>query len=185
MVYIFKSMDVLHAFIHNLCSIAKHSPLHSAVLNTLFCLLLAALTQQHARRTGSGSPLGLLFDHGCDAINCTLGTFVYCTSISTGVSFPAVALCFANQAVPFFFATWEEYHTGESLCMHYILLRTLSIYYFVHYVYTIYYMHIYILYIHHNMCMCTVCTVDHIEHMHVAILCMDYIRSTPSVYAYT
>jgi hypothetical protein len=173
MVYIVKRKDALHAVIHNHCSIASQPPLHSAVLNTLFYLLLAALTQQHARRTGSGSPLGLLFDHGCDAINCTLGTFVYCTSISTGVSFPAVALCFANQAVPFFFATWEEYHTGESLCMHYILLRTLSICYFVHYVYTIY------------MCMCTVCTVDHIEHMHVAILCMNYIRSTPFVYAFT
>jgi ethanolaminephosphotransferase len=24
---------------------------------------------KHARRTGSSSPLGLLFDHGCDAIN--------------------------------------------------------------------------------------------------------------------
>ncbi|KAJ1973261.1 hypothetical protein H4R34_005136, partial [Dimargaris verticillata] len=28
---------------------------------------------KQARRTGSSSPLGELFDHGCDALNCSLG----------------------------------------------------------------------------------------------------------------
>ena len=27
---------------------------------------------KQARRTGSSSPLGELFDHGCDALNCTV-----------------------------------------------------------------------------------------------------------------
>ena len=31
------------------------------------------LDGKQARRTGSSSPLGLLFDHGCDAFNTTVG----------------------------------------------------------------------------------------------------------------
>lgn len=36
---------------------------------------------KHARRTGNSSPLGLLFDHGCDAVTtflfaCGLGTVI-------------------------------------------------------------------------------------------------------------
>ncbi len=27
---------------------------------------------KQARKTGNASPLGLLFDHGCDALNCVL-----------------------------------------------------------------------------------------------------------------
>lgn len=67
---------------------------------------------KHARRTGSGSPLGLLFDHGCDAINVTLGTFVAACIISVGPSPIMLAACFANNSVPFFVATWEEYYTN-------------------------------------------------------------------------
>lgn len=39
---------------------------------------------KQARRTGSASPLGLLFDHGCDSLNGTVrsrlpdGTWVHC-----------------------------------------------------------------------------------------------------------
>jgi ethanolaminephosphotransferase len=34
------------------------------------------LDGKQARRTKSSSPLGLLFDHGCDALNCTVATLV-------------------------------------------------------------------------------------------------------------
>lgn len=70
------------------------------------------LDGRQARRTGSSSPLGHLFDHGCDALNVTI----------TGVSFAAVAqfgptlwgllLFWALGMAPFFFATLEEYFTG-------------------------------------------------------------------------
>ena len=31
---------------------------------------------KQARRTGSGSPLGMLFDHGCDAMTAVLGSML-------------------------------------------------------------------------------------------------------------
>ncbi|CAM9819577.1 unnamed protein product [Chrysoparadoxa australica] len=71
-----------------------------------------------ARATGSGSALGLLFDHGCDAVNVIFGTFIFATILGTGSLHPAkaqvvTALCFLNNATPFFFATWEEYFTNK------------------------------------------------------------------------
>ena len=33
---------------------------------------LDAIDGKQARRTGTSSPLGELFDHGCDALNCTV-----------------------------------------------------------------------------------------------------------------
>ena len=36
---------------------------------------------KQARKTGSGSPLGLLFDHGCDAANSIFGSAKYVVDI--------------------------------------------------------------------------------------------------------
>jgi ethanolaminephosphotransferase len=36
---------------------------------------------KQARRTGSSSPLGLLFDHGCDAINSIFGSVNWIVSL--------------------------------------------------------------------------------------------------------
>ena len=69
---------------------------------------------KQARRVGASSALGLLIDHGCDAVNAAL------------ISWLAVAVVAGAQAgtwqllvwwlvpnVPFLFATWEEFHTGR------------------------------------------------------------------------
>jgi ethanolaminephosphotransferase len=39
---------------------------------------LDAVDGKQARRTNQSSPLGQLFDHGCDAINSSLICFLYC-----------------------------------------------------------------------------------------------------------
>jgi ethanolaminephosphotransferase len=70
---------------------------------------------KQARRTGSSSPLGLLFDHGCDAINSIFGSVNWI--IGMGL-LPADNLmaCWALIFGPFcmfYIATWEQYHTGE------------------------------------------------------------------------
>eukprot|EP00612_Vaucheria_litorea_P003303 CAMPEP_0171459656 /NCGR_PEP_ID=MMETSP0945-20130129/4850_1 /TAXON_ID=109269 /ORGANISM="Vaucheria litorea, Strain CCMP2940" /LENGTH=277 /DNA_ID=CAMNT_0011985713 /DNA_START=299 /DNA_END=1132 /DNA_ORIENTATION=+ len=70
---------------------------------------------KQARRTKSGSALGLLFDHGCDALNCTLGSFVFASSINTGPSPYLLFHCFNVMSTTFFWATWEQYHTGEMI----------------------------------------------------------------------
>jgi len=66
---------------------------------------------KQARRTGTSSPLGELFDHGCDALNCSFGSLVFSTALGMGHSYRSAAL-FLLSVIPFFFSTWEEYHTG-------------------------------------------------------------------------
>lgn len=41
--------------------------------------MLDNLDGRQARRTGSSSPLGLMFDHGCDALT----TFIFTLGLST------------------------------------------------------------------------------------------------------
>ena len=49
---------------------------------------------KQARRTGSGSSLGLLFDHGCDAINAgVLSATTFCCALSVS----SVPACFPHR----------------------------------------------------------------------------------------
>nr|CAG8435200.1 5471_t:CDS:2 [Entrophospora candida]CAG8455736.1 484_t:CDS:2 [Entrophospora candida] len=66
---------------------------------------------KQARRTGTSSPLGELFDHGCDALNCSLESIVLAASFGLGHSGYA-AYFLLSLTVPFYMSTWEEYHTG-------------------------------------------------------------------------
>ncbi|MBE3047444.1 CDP-alcohol phosphatidyltransferase family protein [Candidatus Bathyarchaeota archaeon] len=65
---------------------------------------------KQARRTGTSSGLGELFDHGIDSLNCTLASLLETASMGLGTSKSGVftALC---PCVPMFFSTWETYHT--------------------------------------------------------------------------
>lgn len=72
---------------------------------------LDAIDGKQARRTGSSSPLGEVFDHGCDAINTTLEVLLTAAALNLGMGWWTVAsqlLTLAN----FYLTTWEEYHTG-------------------------------------------------------------------------
>jgi len=69
---------------------------------------------KQARRTGSSSPLGMLFDHGCDAINSPLGSINWCVAMSINHSTPLIIFwTLASSAIPFYASTWEEYYTGS------------------------------------------------------------------------
>ncbi|KAI9713762.1 MAG: hypothetical protein M1828_001356 [Chrysothrix sp. TS-e1954] len=65
---------------------------------------------KQARRTGTSSGLGELFDHGIDSLNCTLGSLLETAAMGLGPSktgaFTALVPC-----LPMFFSTWETYHT--------------------------------------------------------------------------
>ncbi|RSL55001.1 hypothetical protein CEP54_009602 [Fusarium duplospermum] len=68
------------------------------------------LDGKQARRTGTSSGLGELFDHGIDSLNCTLASLLETAAMGLGTS-PAgifTALC---PCLPMFFSTWETYHT--------------------------------------------------------------------------
>lgn len=71
---------------------------------------LDAIDGKQARRTGSSSPLGQLFDHGCDAV-CAIFTGLICAGTlrlgSNWMSLLALMLCM----VPFYCSNWEEAQT--------------------------------------------------------------------------
>jgi ethanolaminephosphotransferase len=67
---------------------------------------------KQARRTGSSSALGQLFDHGCDAVNACIIPICFGSVIASGWTV-AIFLCLWSGFVPFYFQTWEEYHTGQ------------------------------------------------------------------------
>ncbi|KAL0692679.1 hypothetical protein Bca4012_059859 [Brassica carinata] len=64
---------------------------------------------KQARRTNSSSPLGELFDHGCDALACAFETIAYGSTAMCGRD---TFWFWVIAAVPFFGATWEHYFTN-------------------------------------------------------------------------
>lgn len=83
-------------------------------LATLAYLHLDCLDGKQARRTRSASPLGQLFDHGCDALCVHLLLVGIAPTLDVGF----VPWSYGGQlavAGPWLAAHWEEYHCGEML----------------------------------------------------------------------
>lgn len=80
-----------------------------------FCYLMYRLLDEmdgkQARRTGNSSPLGLLFDHGCDAFTMGLQAMVMVKCLQVGDNMKSVA-CVLAPCASFHFSTLEEYYTG-------------------------------------------------------------------------
>ncbi|KAI8070516.1 CDP-alcohol phosphatidyltransferase-domain-containing protein [Gongronella butleri] len=66
---------------------------------------------KQARRTGTSSPLGELFDHGCDALNCSFAAIIQAAGVGLGHTKASVML-YAIAMLGFYLSTAEEYHTG-------------------------------------------------------------------------
>lgn len=83
-----------------------------AAISLLVYQTMDNMDGKQARRTNSSSPLGMLFDHGCDAINAGVFSISLASTLGTGWS---VGIFFGLWCgfVPFFFSTWEEYYLGE------------------------------------------------------------------------
>ncbi|KAJ2179523.1 hypothetical protein GGH18_005558, partial [Coemansia sp. RSA 530] len=69
-----------------------------------------AVDGKQARRTGTASPLGELFDHGCDSLVVSLIMLLYATVCQLGETWWTVALVFF-ALTNFYMSTMEEYHT--------------------------------------------------------------------------
>lgn len=69
---------------------------------------------KQARRTNSSSCLGLLFDHGCDAINAGLLSVAMGSVFGTGWTCK-IFLCYFIAFFPFYTQTWEEYYSGAMI----------------------------------------------------------------------
>ncbi|KAI8319250.1 Choline/ethanolaminephosphotransferase [Martensiomyces pterosporus] len=69
-----------------------------------------AVDGKQARRTGTASPLGELFDHGCDSLVVSLIMTIYASTCQLGETWWTAALVFFSLA-NFYMSTMEEYHT--------------------------------------------------------------------------
>jgi ethanolaminephosphotransferase len=76
-----------------------------------FYQTMDALDGKQARRTNSSSPLGQLFDHGCDCLVSSLLVFVPITSLNIQNTNLAMIITLITQTT-FYFGQWEEHHTG-------------------------------------------------------------------------
>ncbi|KAK5044678.1 hypothetical protein LTR84_010570 [Exophiala bonariae] len=65
---------------------------------------------KQARRTGTSSGLGELFDHGIDSLNCTLASLCETAAMGLGPT-KTGAFTALVPTLPMFFSTWETYHT--------------------------------------------------------------------------
>ena len=66
---------------------------------------------KQARRTRSGSPLGMLVDHGCDATSSTILPFIFSRLVQVGTGLPALLVCMV-PTIPFYYLIYQEYYTG-------------------------------------------------------------------------
>lgn len=68
-----------------------------------------AVDGKQARRTSSSSPLGELFDHGCDALSCAFETMAFGNSV---MSRKHTLWFWVIATIPFYGATWEHFFTN-------------------------------------------------------------------------
>eukprot|EP00250_Pteridium_aquilinum_P007716 c17384_g1_i1 orf=339-1508(-) len=68
-----------------------------------------AVDGKQARRTSSSSPLGELFDHGCDALSCAFETMAFGSSVMSGKH---TMWFWVIATIPFYAATWEHFFTN-------------------------------------------------------------------------
>mmetsp|Transcript_41907 Transcript_41907/g.94681 ORF Transcript_41907/g.94681 Transcript_41907/m.94681 type:complete len:436 (-) Transcript_41907:139-1446(-) len=87
-----------------------------SAFSLVFYQTLDNMDGKQARRTGSSSPLGQVFDHGCDALNAFFSGTNFAVTCCCGTQDPALlAAVLLVPTVPFFTNTWEEYHTGSMI----------------------------------------------------------------------
>jgi len=77
----------------------------------LFYQTMDAVDGKQARRTGSSSPLGQLFDHGLDCVSNLL-QHAAVASIACSSSMPWILFSMEAMMIGFLLAAWQEYHTG-------------------------------------------------------------------------
>ena len=73
--------------------------------------MLDEMDGKQARRTSNSSPLGLMFDHGCDAFTTVLQCLISLRTVQIGNNMLAYNFIIINVAA-FYFATLEEYYVG-------------------------------------------------------------------------
>jgi ethanolaminephosphotransferase len=72
---------------------------------------LDAVDGKQARRTRSSSPLGQLFDHGCDSFSVTFLILSVAEAAKFGVDRDSLFALVSSVCLCFWISNWSEYHT--------------------------------------------------------------------------
>ena len=73
--------------------------------------MLDEMDGKQARKTGNSSPLGLIFDHGCDAFTIGTQALLFVKFCQAGDPMWSCS-CIVAVLASFYFSTLEEYYTG-------------------------------------------------------------------------
>ena len=73
--------------------------------------ILDEMDGKQARRTGNSSPLGMLFDHGCDAFSTSFLLMAIARMVDMGDNLSTMGIVSGATAL-FHFSTIEEYYVG-------------------------------------------------------------------------
>jgi ethanolaminephosphotransferase len=119
-------MFVSYLNIHYHCPTLEDCGIHNEdipnsifLLNGIVILMYQTLDNMdgiQARKTQSSSPLGLLFDHGCDAINSIFGSVTWICAlglIPQSSHYILIWLMVFAPMLVFYISTWEEYYTHK------------------------------------------------------------------------
>ncbi len=80
-------------------------------IGLFFYQTLDAIDGKQARRTGSSSPLGQLFDHGCDANSAVFVALAMCAAARLGYDYWSYGLVCAIL-IPFYLGQLLEHNIG-------------------------------------------------------------------------
>lgn len=87
----------------------------NAGLSLFMYMVLDNIDGRQARRTSSSSPLGHLFDHGCDAFNVTISGVSFLATQQIGPTFWSYLFLFCSGHLICYTASLEEYFTGAMI----------------------------------------------------------------------
>jgi choline/ethanolamine phosphotransferase len=74
---------------------------------------LDAIDGKQARRTNTSSPLGELFDHGCDSVSAVFVTVACCCAVQLGLHPWLMFWCCMFAYIGFYCAHWQTYVSGK------------------------------------------------------------------------
>ncbi|KJH44995.1 CDP-alcohol phosphatidyltransferase [Dictyocaulus viviparus] len=104
---------ILSSFSYSATEPAPSWAYAQAALGLFLYQTLDAIDGKQARRTGTSSPLGELFDHGCDSLAQVFVTLNICYAMSLGHIQNAVVFVSITSVMMFYAAHWSTYCTGQ------------------------------------------------------------------------
>lgn len=108
--FILGNIIVLEVWVPDLVGPAPSWVYYSFAIGLWMYSTMDNVDGKQARRTGTSSPLGELFDHGIDSLNCTLASLLETAAVGYG-STKTGAFTALIPVLPMFLSTWETYHT--------------------------------------------------------------------------